>query len=126
MAFLRHLRGPLLAAYLYLAHVIGSPGDWLMTPTGANGQPAAATYYRSDDGTHQALGVAVLSRHWFTPSRGAGRAQGDPEAGAYRGNPLWMGPAHTSGRIAHINRKDVGRVVVVVVVAVPASWSSVS
>ena len=45
----------------YLAHVIGSPGDWLMTPTGANGQPAAATYYRGDDGTHHALGVAVLT-----------------------------------------------------------------
>jgi RNA polymerase sigma-70 factor (ECF subfamily) len=45
----------------YLAHVIGSPGDWLMTPTGANGQPAAATYHRADDGTHQALGVAVLT-----------------------------------------------------------------
>jgi RNA polymerase sigma-70 factor, ECF subfamily len=45
----------------YLAHVIGSPGDWLMTPTGANGQPAAATYYRADDRGHQALGVAVLT-----------------------------------------------------------------
>jgi RNA polymerase sigma-70 factor, ECF subfamily len=45
----------------YLAHVIGSPGDWLMTPTRANGQPAAATYYRNDDTTHQALGVAVLT-----------------------------------------------------------------
>jgi RNA polymerase sigma-70 factor (ECF subfamily) len=45
----------------YLAHVIGSPGDWLMTPTSANGQPAAATYYRADDATHQALGVAVLT-----------------------------------------------------------------
>jgi RNA polymerase sigma-70 factor, ECF subfamily len=44
----------------YLAHVIGSPGDWLMTPTLANGQPAAAAYYRDDDRTHQALGVAVL------------------------------------------------------------------
>jgi RNA polymerase sigma-70 factor, ECF subfamily len=44
----------------YLAHVIGSPGDWLMTPTHANGQPAAATYYRTTDGTHLALGVAVL------------------------------------------------------------------
>jgi RNA polymerase sigma-70 factor (ECF subfamily) len=32
-----------------------------MTPTRANGQPAAATYYRTDDGTHQALGVAVLT-----------------------------------------------------------------
>jgi RNA polymerase sigma-70 factor (ECF subfamily) len=45
----------------YLAHVIGSAGDWLMTPTCANGQPAAAAYYRNDDGTHQALGVAVLT-----------------------------------------------------------------
>ncbi|OLF09978.1 RNA polymerase subunit sigma-70 [Actinophytocola xanthii] len=44
----------------YLAHVLGSPGDWLMTPTRANGQPAAATYYRTADATHQALGVAVL------------------------------------------------------------------
>jgi RNA polymerase sigma-70 factor, ECF subfamily len=45
----------------YLAHVIGSPGDWLMTPTHANGQPAAATYHRTADGTHQAFGVAVLT-----------------------------------------------------------------
>jgi RNA polymerase sigma-70 factor (ECF subfamily) len=45
----------------YLAHVIGSAGDWLMTPTGANGQPAAAAYHRTDDGTHLALGIAVLS-----------------------------------------------------------------
>jgi RNA polymerase sigma-70 factor, ECF subfamily len=44
----------------YLAHVIGSRGDWLMTPTLANGQPAAAAYYRAADGAHQALGVAVL------------------------------------------------------------------
>ena len=35
----------------YLAHVTGSPGDWLMTPALANGQPAAAAYYRNDDGT---------------------------------------------------------------------------
>jgi RNA polymerase sigma-70 factor (ECF subfamily) len=45
----------------YLSHVLGSPGDWLMTPTAANGQPAAATYYRAGDRTHQALGVAVLT-----------------------------------------------------------------
>lgn len=32
-----------------------------MTPTQANGQPAAAAYYRAADGTHQALGVAVLT-----------------------------------------------------------------
>jgi RNA polymerase sigma-70 factor (ECF subfamily) len=45
----------------YLAHVIGSPGDWLMTPTIANGQPAAATYHRDSDGTHHALGLAILT-----------------------------------------------------------------
>jgi RNA polymerase sigma-70 factor, ECF subfamily len=45
----------------YLAHVIGSPGDWLMTATLANGQSAAAAYYRDDGGTYQALGVAVLT-----------------------------------------------------------------
>jgi RNA polymerase sigma-70 factor (ECF subfamily) len=45
----------------YLAHVVGSPGAWLMSPTHANGQPAAATYYRTAGGTHQALGVAVLT-----------------------------------------------------------------
>ena len=45
----------------YLGQVIGAPGDWLMTATLANGQPAAATYCRADDGTHHALGVAVLT-----------------------------------------------------------------
>jgi RNA polymerase sigma-70 factor (ECF subfamily) len=45
----------------YLAHVIGAPGDWRMTPTRANGQPAVAAYYWAGDGAYQALGVAVLS-----------------------------------------------------------------
>lgn len=45
----------------YLARVLGTPGDWRMTPILANGQPAAATYYRNGDRTHQALGVAVLT-----------------------------------------------------------------
>jgi RNA polymerase sigma-70 factor (ECF subfamily) len=45
----------------YLAQVTGTPGDWLMTPTAANGQPAVAAYYRDGDGTYQALGVAVLT-----------------------------------------------------------------
>jgi RNA polymerase sigma-70 factor (ECF subfamily) len=44
----------------YLAHVIGAPGDWRMTPTRANGQPAVAAYYRDGDGAYQALGIAVL------------------------------------------------------------------
>jgi RNA polymerase sigma-70 factor (ECF subfamily) len=45
----------------YLAQVTGAPGDWLMTPTLANGQPAVAAYYRDGDGAYQALGVAVLT-----------------------------------------------------------------
>jgi RNA polymerase sigma-70 factor, ECF subfamily len=45
----------------YLAHVIGSPGDWLMTPTLANGQPAAAAYYSDSDAAHRAFGAAVLT-----------------------------------------------------------------
>ncbi|WP_196425227.1 RNA polymerase subunit sigma-70 [Amycolatopsis camponoti] len=40
----------------YLAQVLGAPGDWRMTPTRANGQPAAATSYHG-----QALGIAVLT-----------------------------------------------------------------
>jgi RNA polymerase sigma-70 factor (ECF subfamily) len=40
----------------YLAQVIGSEGDWRMTPTGANGQPAAIGYYRGN-----AFGLGVLT-----------------------------------------------------------------
>jgi RNA polymerase sigma-70 factor (ECF subfamily) len=40
----------------YLAHVIGSPGDWRMIPTLANGQPAAAAAYRGS-----AFGLGVLT-----------------------------------------------------------------
>jgi RNA polymerase sigma-70 factor (ECF subfamily) len=45
----------------FLAHVTGSPGDWLMIPAVANGQPAAATYYRDSSGTYQGFGVAILT-----------------------------------------------------------------
>jgi RNA polymerase sigma-70 factor, ECF subfamily len=40
----------------YLAHVIGSPGDWRMVPTLANGQPAAVARYRDS-----AFGLGVLT-----------------------------------------------------------------
>ena len=40
----------------YLAHVIGSPGDWRMAPTLANGQPAAIARYRGHD-----YGLGVLT-----------------------------------------------------------------
>jgi RNA polymerase sigma-70 factor (ECF subfamily) len=45
----------------YLTHVIGSPGDWRMIPTVANGQSAAAAYHRDSDGLHRAFGLGVLT-----------------------------------------------------------------
>ena len=45
----------------FLAHVIGSPGDWLAIPTLANGQPAGAAYRRGGDGAHRAFGLGVLT-----------------------------------------------------------------
>ena len=45
----------------YLARVVGQPGDYLMTPTAANGQPAAAAYRRGDDGRYRAFGLGVLT-----------------------------------------------------------------
>jgi RNA polymerase sigma-70 factor (ECF subfamily) len=43
-----------------LRTAVGSPGDWRMFPTRANGQPAAAAYLRATDGTHHAYGIALL------------------------------------------------------------------
>ncbi len=40
---------------------LGSPGDWRMVATSANGQPAAAAYRRGGDGTYQAYGIVVLT-----------------------------------------------------------------
>jgi RNA polymerase sigma-70 factor (ECF subfamily) len=47
-----------------VAHAVsglGSPGEWRMIPTSANGQPAAAAYRRSGDGTYLAYGIVVLT-----------------------------------------------------------------
>ncbi|CAG6395077.1 ECF RNA polymerase sigma factor SigG [Actinacidiphila cocklensis] len=41
--------------------VLGSPGDWLMLPTSANGQPATVAYTRDRNGTYQAYGIVVLT-----------------------------------------------------------------
>ena len=41
--------------------VLGSPGDWRMLPTSANGQPAAVCYNRGPNGEYQPYGVVVLS-----------------------------------------------------------------
>jgi RNA polymerase sigma-70 factor, ECF subfamily len=42
-------------------HVLGSPGDWRMLPTSANGQPAAAEYFRDQHGHYQPYGILVLT-----------------------------------------------------------------
>ncbi|TQM36650.1 sigma-70 family RNA polymerase sigma factor [Pseudonocardia cypriaca] len=43
------------------AYVLGAPGDWRMTATTANGQPAAAVYNRHPDGVLRAHGIVVLA-----------------------------------------------------------------
>ncbi len=45
----------------YLARVIGTPGEWRMIATTANGQPAAVAYHRDHDGVHRAFGLGVLT-----------------------------------------------------------------
>jgi RNA polymerase sigma-70 factor (ECF subfamily) len=42
-------------------HLMGSPGDWRMLATNANGQPAAAAYTRDQHGNYQAYGICVLT-----------------------------------------------------------------
>ncbi|MFL6109980.1 MAG: RNA polymerase subunit sigma-70 [Catenulispora sp.] len=44
----------------HLRWAIGKPGEWLMEPTRANGQPAAVAYRRDPEGVYRAFGVAVL------------------------------------------------------------------
>jgi RNA polymerase sigma-70 factor (ECF subfamily) len=42
-------------------YVLGSPGDWRMLATSANGQPAAVAYTRDQHGHYQAYGICVLT-----------------------------------------------------------------
>ncbi|BCB79157.1 sigma-70 family RNA polymerase sigma factor [Phytohabitans flavus] len=42
-------------------HLLGSPGDWRMLATSANGQPAAAAYTRDQHGKYQSYGICVLT-----------------------------------------------------------------
>jgi RNA polymerase sigma-70 factor (ECF subfamily) len=42
-------------------YVLGSPGDWRMLATSANGQPAAVAYTRDQNGNYQAYGICVLT-----------------------------------------------------------------
>jgi RNA polymerase sigma-70 factor, ECF subfamily len=41
--------------------LLGSPGDWRMLATNANGQPAAAAYTRDQHGNYQSYGICVLT-----------------------------------------------------------------
>ena len=43
------------------SHVLRQPGEFVMIPTAANGQPALAEYRRGPDGVHHAHGVQVLT-----------------------------------------------------------------
>jgi RNA polymerase sigma-70 factor (ECF subfamily) len=46
----------------HAASGLGSPGEWRMLPTSANGQPAAAAYRRvPGDDVHRAYGIVVLT-----------------------------------------------------------------
>lgn len=47
--------------HLLEAYVLGSPGDWRMIATTANGQPAAAVYHRHAGGAMRAHGIVVLA-----------------------------------------------------------------
>jgi RNA polymerase sigma-70 factor, ECF subfamily len=42
-------------------YVLGSPGDWRMLATSANGQPAATAYTRDQHGNYQPYGICVLT-----------------------------------------------------------------
>ena len=53
--------GRALCIHTLEAYVLGTPGDWRMIPTTANGQPAAVVYRRDADGQLQADGAVVLA-----------------------------------------------------------------
>ncbi|MEU1722574.1 RNA polymerase subunit sigma-70 [Nonomuraea sp. NPDC005692] len=46
--------------HLLDAYVLGTPGDWRMIATTANGHPSAVVYHRDADGTLRADGLVVL------------------------------------------------------------------
>jgi RNA polymerase sigma-70 factor (TIGR02960 family) len=53
--------GRVMCIHVLDAYVLGTPGDWLMLATTANGQPAAVVYRRDADGVVRANGVVVLA-----------------------------------------------------------------
>ena len=72
-------------------HLLGSPGDWRMLATSANGQPAAAAYRRDERGNYQPYGVSVLT---VTNDVSRITSFGDPELLTVFGFPgSWPAPA---------------------------------
>lgn len=53
--------GRAMCIHMLDAYVLGTPGDWRMIPTTANGQPAAVVYHRDADGELRADGTVVLA-----------------------------------------------------------------
>ena len=51
------------------SHVLRQPGEFILIPTAANGQPALAAYRRDHDGVHRAHAVQVLTLSAQTISR---------------------------------------------------------
>jgi RNA polymerase sigma-70 factor (ECF subfamily) len=79
----------------FLTQVIGSPGEWRMVPTAANGQPAAAAYQRDGGGIHRAFGLGVLT----TTGTGIARIlvfAGGPDLVARFGLPGTLSPGTLS------------------------------
>ncbi|MEU8176464.1 RNA polymerase subunit sigma-70 [Microbispora hainanensis] len=52
--------GRAMCIHMLGAYVLGTPGDWRMIATVANGQPAAVVYHRDADGALRADGAVVL------------------------------------------------------------------
>jgi RNA polymerase sigma-70 factor (ECF subfamily) len=59
--FLTWFRGRATVARFLSARALAAPDRWRMIRVGANGQPAAASYLRQEDGRHHAHSVHVLS-----------------------------------------------------------------
>jgi RNA polymerase sigma-70 factor, ECF subfamily len=53
--------GRVMCIHILDTYVLGTPGDWRMIPTTANGQPAAAVYHRDPAGVLRPDGVVVLT-----------------------------------------------------------------
>ncbi|GAB3959014.1 RNA polymerase subunit sigma-70 [Actinoallomurus acanthiterrae] len=53
--------GRAMCVHILDAYVLGTPGDWRMIATAANGQPAAVVYHRDADGALRADGAVVLA-----------------------------------------------------------------